>query len=131
MSLEQKIEELTAAVVALTQAFSVRDSASLVKAKPVVKAIPAVKAIPEDEPVDPVKDETEPEQPARGEEADREVVRARLVAVQNSVDRDTAVALLEKFGEAKTVGKVPPKNFKKLIAACDAALLAALQGAAE
>ena len=140
MSLEQKIEDLTAAVLVLAKAYSEHASAPAAAApKKSAKAAakPAAEATAEpaaDAAINtttastPAPTETtaapqaEAAPAASSEEADRELVRARLVSVQNEISRDRALQLLESVGEAKTIGKVPPKNFKKLIAACDVAL---------
>jgi len=146
MSLEVKIEELTAAVLVLARAYSEHASAPSAaapaakrKAKPSLEAVDAAPAAASPEttastPAAPAETTAEPQAepvaaaaaaPASSEEADREQVRSRLVALQNSVSREKALELLDKIGEAKTIGKVPAKNFKKLIAACDAAIKAA------
>lgn len=129
MSLEQKIEELTAAIVSLTLRMG---GANIGKAEvepettlsEVVKAIKEVKAdeietVEVKEVKKPTPDATTPKSP-KASEITYEDVKKNILAI-SSKSRDSAVELLASFGAASGP-KLKEEQYAKFVTAAEAVL---------
>lgn len=110
MSLEKRIEELTVAVLALTSALQSSGSTQPA-AEPKPAKVKAEKKQDAEAPAAPAETAVE-------DGDDREAARALLVKIQTKHGRDRAISVLTEKGGVPTIGKVPTKNLKGLIAEC-------------
>jgi len=120
MSLEQKIEELTQAVIDLTEKMGNGATA------------PAEEPEPEDEEEEPPKKKAPAKKstPAKKEPAKRgrkpagptlATIHDKLREVQDELGKDTVKELLEEF-EVKKVSELEEEDYKEFLEACDEAL---------
>lgn len=119
MSIEQKIDDLTAAILKLADAYT---SGSVVNAGQGKRGSkpgkgPAAKA-PEPEPEPQPEPQPEPSEPESAAEAPEPVTLAQLgeaVMALAKADRDAAVAILGEYGVAKA-GQIPEDKWPEAVA---------------
>lgn len=115
MSLEQKIEELTHAVKALTEAFVATGTKEV---RPVTKAAEVASPAPAPKPTKKAEPAPAPAEP----EITIEELKTLAGKVKDKFDVATAKGLIKKYGKAEKTDQVEPAHFKALKDALEAKL---------